>query len=70
LKAEAFGLIEYWKKNKQADIAARCVGVGKNEGADDGTPLTLKNLSSAFIILPVGLLFSMIVFLIEKLFGK
>ena len=70
MKAEAFGLIEYWKKNKQADIAARCIGVGKNEGADDGTTLTLKNLSSAFILLPVGCFFSIIIFLIEKFLGK
>jgi len=70
LKADAFGLTDYWKKSKLATTAARCIGNHENEGTDDGTPLTLKNLSSAFILLPVGCFFSIIIFLIEKFLGK
>jgi len=70
LKADAFGLTNYWEKNKHATTAARCIGNNKNEGADDGKPLTLRNLSSAFILLPVGCLISILVFLIEKILGK
>ncbi len=68
LKADEFGLMKYWQKTKEATYAARCIN--KNQATDDGTPLTLKNLSSAFIILPLGWLLSLLVFLIEKLYSK
>ena len=61
-------MINYWKRFKQATDAARCINT--NQSPEDGTPLTLTNLSSAFIILPLGWFLSLVVFFIEKLYSK
>lgn len=69
LKAQAAGLRPA-KKTKEETNAERCIGNYHKISADDGYPLTLKNLGSAFILLPVGLLLSFLIFCVEKLVAR
>jgi hypothetical protein len=66
LEQQQIGLIDYWYKGMRA-MPPQCDGNSKSGNKKKKTtPLSLKNLSGAFIFLSIGLSLSFAVFLGEK----
>lgn len=73
-----FGLIDFWIKSFQPNIRA-CIDPpgkketlrksAKNDDSKQPARLTLKNLAGGFSLIGIGYLVSMLIFLLEKIWG-
>lgn len=67
----AFGLLDAWRDTYQADVH-QCLEQAdkiqrRSRSADGKTIITLKNLTSAFIVLIFGYFLSFLTFLVEQI---
>ena len=70
LRANSMGLTDHWTKSgiSNADVDKCFIDQKNNKGDGKVKPIKLIELSSAFLVLGVGLSLSTLTFLVERLF--